>query len=267
MANAAFGEQRLLRGNAAERALFRTLGVADPAHYLHYRYLRRMLTRMGSFAPCQILDAGCGAGDHTLYLARRFPSARVVGVDVDATRIADNTDVARRLGLRNLAFRVENLTMLEDREEYDLIVSIDVLEHIPEQVRVIHRLRRALRPGGFGFFHLPTLREQPVPFSRHLKSFHAWAEREHLADERTWEEFVDLVEQAGFAIVQCVRTFGYYTGELATSLFAIPHADTPRNRVAQALLAPACRILALADLMMLERTRYGAALMVRRPRD
>ena len=85
--------------------------------------------------------------------------------------------------------------------------------------------------------------------------------------ERTCEEFVDDVEQAGFAIVHCVRTFGYYTGELATSLFSIPDADTLRNRVVQALLAPACRILALADLMMLERTRYGAALMLRRPRD
>src|SRR6267143_954674 len=91
-----FGEQRLVRSDVglAHRAAFRVLGVAAPAHYLHHRYLRRALVHLDS-APRTILDAGCGSGDHSFYLARRFPQAQVLGIDIDGVLIARNRDVAR----------------------------------------------------------------------------------------------------------------------------------------------------------------------------
>ncbi len=210
----AFGEERLLRGGT-EAALFRALGVADPAHYLHYRYLRRALAALGT-EPSTILDAGSGPGDHALYLARRYPRAMVFGSD--------------------------------SRRDW-----------------VLNAARAALRPGGAAFFHFPVDRPRPVPFSRYLRAFHTWAEAEHVAEPMSGSEFVTLAQQAGFSIFRVTRTFGYVTGELATSLFNLPHRPTRFNRAFQGLLAPTCRLLALADLLQLDWPRYAVAVEARKP--
>jgi SAM-dependent methyltransferase len=251
---------------AAARWLYRMMGVADPAHYLHARYCVRALARIVRVGtePQRILDAGCGRGDYAIYLARRYPAARVLGVDLDATLIARNRDVAARLGVRNVEFAVVDLQAFHPAAEFDLIVSIDVLEHLPQQERALANLAGALRPEGIAFYHIPTVRERPVPFSRYLTGFHAWAEDEHTAPDRTAGEFAELVRASGLELVELRRTFGRWTGELATSLFQLPFADTAGNRILQALLAPACRVLVLLDAVP-QRTRYAVAVTARRP--
>jgi ubiquinone/menaquinone biosynthesis C-methylase UbiE len=265
MPSPTFGVQRLVRQNsgALDRMVFHAMGVADPAHYLHHRYLRQALDAAG-IEPRQILDAGCGTGDHTIYLAQRFPNAAVVGVDIDEQRVARNRKNAELLGIRNVTFEVQDLTALPWRDRFDLVVSIDVLEHITEQQRAIESLFGSLRKGGRFFFHLPTIRQKPVPFSSHLTDFQAWAEKEHIADDRTAEEFIAVVRNSGFAIESSRRTFGWFTGELATSLFALPHRNTTRNRIMQGILAPVCRALVLADRIGFGE-RYAVAVAGKRP--
>jgi SAM-dependent methyltransferase len=259
-----FGEQRLVRRDIgfAHRTAFRLFGVAEPAHYLHHVYLKRALGQLSS-VPTSILDAGCGSGDHTFDLARRFPAARVLGVDVDESLIRRNQMVATSLGLRNVSFRVASITEPLDGP-FDLIVSIDVLEHLKEQPKALRAIRDALSEKGVAFFHIPTARPRPVPFSRWLGEFHAWAEEEHVADDLTAEQFEEAVTLAGFALIRSWRTFGHWSGELATSLFAIPFRNTPRNRIAQLTLAPLCRVLVMLDPIVRQKGRYALALLLGR---
>lgn len=260
-----FGEQRLVPGVAgfAERALFRAIGVADPAHYLHFRELRRMLDRL-PFTPASILDAGCERADFTYYLARRYPAAQVLGIDIDKAFIDRDLSVLPKMRLPNLEFRLGDLAQMTFADRFDLVVSIDVLEHIPAQRAALENLRNALRPGGRAFFHIPTMREHPVPLSRHLRDFHAWAEGEHIARELTADEFTASVRDAGFRVLESRRTFGYWAGELATSLFALPFRNTLKNRIMQGLLAVPCRLLTLADSLPIPQHRYAVALTVER---
>jgi 2-polyprenyl-3-methyl-5-hydroxy-6-metoxy-1,4-benzoquinol methylase len=259
----AFGEERLLRG-VAEAALFRVLGVADPAHYLHYRYLHRALESLQR-EPTTILDAGSGPGDHALYLARRYPRAMVLGWDSRKDWVLNAARAARTLGIPNARFAVADLRDLRARERFDLVCAIDVLEHLPDPAAALRSFWAALRPGGAAFFHFPIARPRPVPFSRYLRSFHAWAETEHVAEPLTGAGFVTLVQEAGFSISRVTGTFGYFTGELATSLFNLPHRPTRLNRAIQGLLAPTCRLLALADLLHLDSPRYAIAVEARKP--
>jgi len=251
-----------------DKMLYHLIGVGDPAHYLHWRYLDKAL---GKLAPrerdiLRILDAGCGSGDYTFYLAERYPKAKVLGVDISEELVARNRRTAVALELTNVEFRVADLAREEFSEAFDLIVSIDVLEHIPHQENALANLCGALVPGGIVFLHVPTIREHPVPFHNWLQPFREWAEREHIAQERTASELAAMVgNQITLRSVQ--RTFGYYTGELATSLFALPYANTLMNRVFQGLLAPICRLLAMADLWQVEKTRYAVAILAERPRS
>lgn len=261
-----FGEQRIHSGNLARRILFRLTGVLDPAHYLHHRYLRTALDRQRGAPPRTILDAGCGAGDHAIYLARRFPGARVLGVDANQVGISRNTAIVEQMGVRNLAFAAGDLATLDVDGEFDLTVCIDVLEHIRAQEEALTALIRATAPGGMVFVHMPLVRPVPVPLSRHLQEFHEWAREEHVATPRSFNEFRDMVAGAGLTVESAIPTFGRWTGELATSLFAIPYRNTPINRVAQLLLGLPCRIFAASDHLMLDSTRYAICIWGRKPK-
>lgn len=267
MGSPVFGEQRLVAGNrgVAERLLFQIMGVGDPAHYLHWRYLKEAVDSVPNLEPRRILDAGCGSGDHSIYLARRFPGAQVVSIDVDRGLVEKVRNTVAALQIRNVHPEVADLATFRSAQPFDLIVSVDVLEHIVAQEQALANLCNALVPGGTAFLHVPTVRERPVPFARWLREFQAWAEREHVARERTADEFVALVARH-LDIRSTKRTFGYYTGELATSLFALPYRNHALNRLLQGALAPVCRLLVLADEWDPGRWRYAVAVTATRAR-
>ena len=83
-------------------------------------------------SPKVILDAGCGRGDYSFYMAEYWPEALIDAVDIDGQCISKNKLVQRRLGLENIRFEVQDITKVGSKEKYDLIVCVDVLEHIRE---------------------------------------------------------------------------------------------------------------------------------------
>jgi hypothetical protein len=74
-----------------------------------------------------------------------------------------------------------------------------------------------------------------------------------------------MVSNAGLNIKSAIPTFGRWTGELATSLFAVPYRNTPINRIAQLLLSLPCRLLVASDRLMLDSTRYAICVWGRKP--
>lgn len=105
-----------------------------------------------SLAGQRVLDFGCGTGGSTVHLALRYPAAEVIGVELDATYVADATLVLEARGLRNArVLRSPSPTTLPDGiGPFDVIVLSAVYEHLlPEERRtVLPALWRALRPGG-----------------------------------------------------------------------------------------------------------------------
>ena len=259
-----FGEKRLLPETPLlERAFFSLFGVLDPPHWLHFKYLERQLgewDRRGWGTRFRILDAGCGRGDYSFYLARKYPHAEVVGVDFDPNRIERCRHEAQALGLSTVSFQVGDLVKFEDRRKFDLIVSIDVLEHIKEQEEAVRNLGNLLRLQGRFFFHIPCARPKPVVFAGRLNKFGEWAEVEHVAEDRTPDEFRALIENSGFLVETFENTFGRFTGELATSFFLLRYGNGVGDRLYQAVMSMPCKALALADFLGVDKTRYAVAI-------
>jgi 2-polyprenyl-3-methyl-5-hydroxy-6-metoxy-1,4-benzoquinol methylase len=262
-----FGEQRLVlpEQSAMARLLYRAIGLADPAHWLHARYFQQAVETHMRYQPRTILDAGCGRGDFAFWLARRFPGADVLGVDIDQERIARNRETAQRLGIGNARFEVADIAAAAAAARFDFICAIDVLEHVPHQEEAFRSLAAALNPGGLLFIHIPTVRLQPVLLHSRLKDFHEWGEKEHVAEERTAEQVEQLVRSTGLQITESRRTFARYTGELATGLFNMPYRPTLSNQIVQALLALPARALAMADSPAQKGPHYALALSAHKP--
>ncbi|MGW0178682.1 class I SAM-dependent methyltransferase [Nocardia sp. NPDC003345] len=96
----------------------------------------------------RILDIGCGAGWSALALARAYPEARVLGVDIDAPSVEAARHNAAAAGLGQRAeFRVSDAARLPTGDA-DIAFAFECVHDMPRPVEVLAAVRRALAPGG-----------------------------------------------------------------------------------------------------------------------
>ncbi len=96
----------------------------------------------------RIADVACGAGWSTIEMARAFPSAAVVGFDVDDASIADARRNAARSGLGDrVVFEVHDGAALPDGS-FDLVTVFEAVHDMSSPVDVLAELRRLRAPGG-----------------------------------------------------------------------------------------------------------------------
>ena len=97
----------------------------------------------------RILDAGCGTGVGTEYLAHLNPNASVVGIDLSAGALAVAQERCQKSGATGVEFHHLSLFDVEQLPgEFDLINSVGVLHHTPDPIRGIQALAKKLAPGG-----------------------------------------------------------------------------------------------------------------------
>jgi ubiquinone/menaquinone biosynthesis C-methylase UbiE len=99
-----------------------------------------------------VLEVGCGEGRHLIQLAKAFPEARCVGVDIDPTGMKQARAAIKKAGL---ADRIELVAgQIGDAvadASVDAVVMIEVLHEIAPGIRqtVIDDCARALAPEGW----------------------------------------------------------------------------------------------------------------------
>ena len=60
----------------------------------------------------QVLDAGCGFGQYSYFMAKKFKNSIVLGIDINERRIKDCLKFSESEGIENLKFDVANLENL-----------------------------------------------------------------------------------------------------------------------------------------------------------
>jgi SAM-dependent methyltransferase len=108
-------------------------------HTLYYGYLPPANA-------IQILDAGCGTGFGTQYLAYQNPHAQVLGVDLSEEALAVAQERCRRAEVTGVALQRQSLTELTG--SYDFINCVGVLHHLPDPLAGLRVLRECLVDGG-----------------------------------------------------------------------------------------------------------------------
>ena len=107
-----------------------------------------LLDRLGVASGWSCLDAGCGGGDVTLELARRAaPGGRVLGVDIDESKLELARAEAEAEGITNVAYETRDVAgSLQGR--FDLAYARFLVSHLPDPVDGVRGLVAAARPGG-----------------------------------------------------------------------------------------------------------------------
>jgi SAM-dependent methyltransferase len=96
----------------------------------------------------RILDAGCGTGQRLLAVARRYPKAQFVGLDMTAASIAVAKALSQRHGIRNVEFCTSDLLDFSPGCTFDVILSIGVVHHLENPSRGIQFLTSLLSESG-----------------------------------------------------------------------------------------------------------------------
>lgn len=206
--------------------------------------------------PRLILDAGCSGGWCCFYLARRYPSARVLGIDLDRLLLQSAEVIRQRLGKisAHITFQEADLTMFRTNEPFDLVCCIDVLEHTADDEVVLSNLRVAMDERGLLLLHVP----QKVELNRHvLPGFPIPEMSEGHVREYTEVEIVAKVERAGFEIQRIRYTFGW-AGSLARELYyKLEAIRTPLLRaILKGVVAPFLLLLAYGDTLTKNETHH-----------
>ncbi|NBC17586.1 MAG: methyltransferase domain-containing protein [Bacteroidetes bacterium] len=171
------------------------------------REVRRLLGAMPSDRPLRVLDAGTGFGQYAYFVARTFPNAHVHAVDVkrdylaNARRFLDRTPEGQRV-----TTAYDDLTDLQSDGPFDLILSVDVMEHIEDDRAVFRHFARVLRPGGVVVINTPSDRGGSDVQGDTDTSFI----EEHVRDGYNLDDLHAKLREAGLTPVRSLYTYGPY---------------------------------------------------------
>ncbi len=170
----------------------------------HIRRELRLLKKEG-FDPAAIADAGSGFGQYVYYLAREFPGARITGLDIKQEQVDDCNRFFSTTGYGNtVSFRYADLTRLDIHKEFDLVLSVDVMEHIEDDRTVFQRIYKGLKPGGFLLISTPSDQGGSDVHHDHDASFID----EHVRDGYGVEEMDEKLRKAGFSDIHIRYAYG-----------------------------------------------------------
>jgi SAM-dependent methyltransferase len=152
-----------------------------------------------------VLDAGSGFGQYVYFLSSISSSWNIKGVDVKEEQIADCNQFFTKLGKNNnVRFEEADLTQYIEKESFDLILSVDVMEHILEDVLVFKNFNQSLKTGGVLLISTPSDQGGSDVHDEHESSFIG----EHVRDGYNIIEIEDKLKSAGFSKVSAYYSYG-----------------------------------------------------------
>jgi cyclopropane-fatty-acyl-phospholipid synthase len=111
-----------------------------------------------------ILELGCGWGSMTLWMAERYPNARIVAVSNSRSQRASIEAKALQRGLSNVTIITADMNVFDTAERFDRIVSVEMFEHMSNWRALLERCKRWLEPDGAMLTHVFAHRTAPYRF-------------------------------------------------------------------------------------------------------
>jgi 2-polyprenyl-3-methyl-5-hydroxy-6-metoxy-1,4-benzoquinol methylase len=151
---------RLTR-NPVKRALRLTFGTSDLHSHLRLRPMLdyvESLSTLRTLGRIRVLELGCGCGINLFELAERLPNLEGLGYDLNYDAIASATEVAARLFPGRVSFHHADACREDPVGEFDIVLLIDILEHVSDPKGLMRRVSKYVRVGGEVLVSVPTPR-------------------------------------------------------------------------------------------------------------
>lgn len=123
-----------------------------------------------------ILELGCGWGSFTLWMAERYPNAKITAVSNSATQRQHILSKAEKYGLMNIDVITCDVNVLElEQNAFDRVVSVEMFEHVRNYQKLFEKIQAWLKADGLLWCHIFCHRFLHYPFE--IKSEYDWMSR------------------------------------------------------------------------------------------
>ncbi|MGO9233053.1 MAG: class I SAM-dependent methyltransferase [Methylocella sp.] len=117
----------------------------------YFHHVRTDIAPLLPASASRIVDVGCGAGETLAWLMSLYPQAYRVGLE-------GNASMSQELAINSDEFHIVDLNGdLPNIGSPDLLLFLDVLEHLPNPEKLLSRLTAELAPGGTVIVSLPNI--------------------------------------------------------------------------------------------------------------
>ena len=154
----------------------------------------------------KIFDAGMGFGQYTYFMSKHFKNSDILSVDVKDEQVRDCQNFFHKLGIKNTRFEVADLTKINYQNEFDFILSVDVMEHIVEDELVFKKFYYALKPGGKLLVNTPSNLGGSDAHDSDDESFI----EEHARNGYSKEDITSKLERAGLKVTHFSYSYGKF---------------------------------------------------------
>ncbi len=194
------------------KAFYRTLDAVFLRSWYVRRAVRRLVAAAPAGRPFRVLDAGTGFGQYTYWLLRSFPNVEVVAVDVKrdyldrAAAFVATTPHAGRVRWAEADLTDAAEPVFAEADAFDLVLSVDVMEHIEDDRAVFRNVARVLKPGGHLIVNTPSDLGGSGITEAGQQSFIG----EHVRDGYNAAELAEKLATAGLPVVETTYAYGRF---------------------------------------------------------
>jgi SAM-dependent methyltransferase len=170
-------------------------------------HVKKALRKISQELPreASVLDAGSGFGQYTWRMSRMNSRWKINAIDINEEQIDDCNAFFAKTGLSGrVTFQKGDLTSLSDLNCYNLILSVDVMEHIEEDLRVFQNFYKSLKNNGILLISTPSDKGGSDVHGDHEESFID----EHVRDGYSIKDITEKLLLAGFNNVEAGYTYG-----------------------------------------------------------
>jgi len=177
--------------------------------FLRSWYVRRELRNLRNVfngKEIEVYDAGTGYGQYSYFMSKNLKPNNIFAVDVKNDWIKDCKDFFQSEKIGNVSFGVEDLTTINHDDKFDVIVCVDVMEHIEADVKVFQNFYNALKHGGYLLINTPSVFGGSDVHDESDESFVG----EHARDGYSKEDLEEKLLPIGFSLYRSRYTYGFW---------------------------------------------------------
>lgn len=118
-----------------------------------------LVNRINVENPKRIIDIGCGPGNSTAQLKKKYPNAYVLGVDFSPNMIEK-----AKSDYKDIEFMIFDATkdFNKLKDKYDIVFSNACIQWVPDHKRLIENMMSILNPNGVLAVQMPAQYEMPM---------------------------------------------------------------------------------------------------------
>lgn len=117
-----------------------------------------------------LLDIGCGWGSVTLFMATKYPNAKITSISNSNSQRHYINDQAKKLGLKNIHVHTGDISKFDLPKEkhgiFDRAISVEMFEHMKNYELLLAKISKYLKRGGMLFVHIFTQKYAPQHYDK-----------------------------------------------------------------------------------------------------